>query len=191
MLLGLFTSISTSYLAWDITDKKCSSNQLIKWSHSDTPTVQVFGVHSHKSKIRSLCMLSWIEQKISKTRTLAFFLWSIVQPLQLNDDRKSKGEQSYRASAVMYTYRSTSWVVALKRPSGSSVKRLLSSHLEKQETKQQCETVYCTHSQRPDWYERSVHYTCMYNIQGAWACRALHVMQTKNLIVTLWCHMAS
>jgi len=30
------------------------------------------------------------------------------------------------------------------------------------ETEQQCETVYCTHSQRPDWHERSVHYTCSY-----------------------------
>jgi len=46
--------------------------------------------------------------------------------------RKSKGEESYRAFAVMYTYRFTSWVVALKRPSGSSVKQLLWSHLEKQ-----------------------------------------------------------
>jgi len=36
------------------------------------------------------------------------------------------------ASAVIYTYRLTSCVVALKRPSGSSVKRLLWSHLEKQ-----------------------------------------------------------
>ena len=44
--------------------------------------------------------------------------------LQLNDDRKSKGEESYRASAVIYTYKYLSWVVALKRPSGSSVKRL-------------------------------------------------------------------
>ena len=78
---------------------------------------------------------------------MALLLWSIVQLLQLNDDRKSKGEESYRASAVMYTYRNLSWVVALKKPSGSSVKRLLESHLEKQETKQQCETVYCTHSQ--------------------------------------------
>jgi len=34
------------------------------------------------------------------------------------------------------------------------------------ETKQQHETVYCTHSQKPDWYatsERTVHYT--YKIQ--------------------------
>ena len=46
--------------------------------------------------------------------------------------QKSKGEQSYRASAVIYTYRFMSWVVALKRPSGRSVKRLLWSHLEKQ-----------------------------------------------------------
>ena len=59
-------------------------------------------------------------------------LWSIVQPLQLNDDRKSKGEESDTASAVIYTYRFTSWMVALKRPSGSSVKLLLLSHLEKQ-----------------------------------------------------------
>ena len=36
--------------------------------------------------------------------------------------------------------------------SGSSVKLLFWSHLEKQETKKQCETVHCTHSQRPDWY---------------------------------------
>ena len=64
-------------------------------------------------------------KKISKTRKLALSLWSIVQPLQLNDDRKSKGGESYRASAVVYTYRITSWVVALKRPPGSSVKRLL------------------------------------------------------------------
>ena len=37
------------------------------------------------------------------------------------------------------------------------------------ETKQQHETVYCTHSQKPDWYatsERSVHYTHTYKIQG-------------------------
>ena len=51
------------------------------------------------------------------------------------------------------------------------------------ETKQQCETVYCTHSQRPDWYERSVHYTCTYNTQGAWACRTSPVKETKSLIV--------
>ena len=78
---------------------------------------------------------------------MALFLCSIVQPLQLNDDRKTKGEESYGASAVMYTYRFTSWVVALKRPSGSSVKLLLWSNLEKQETKQQCKTVYYTHWQ--------------------------------------------
>jgi len=34
------------------------------------------------------------------------------------------------------------------------------------ETKQLCETVYYTHSQRPDWYERSAHYTCIYITQG-------------------------
>ena len=55
---------------------------------------------------------------------------------------------------MIYTYSSKSWVVALKRPSGSSVKRLLESHLEKQETKQQWETVFGTHLQRPDWYIR-------------------------------------
>ena len=31
-------------------------------------------------------------------------LWSIVQPLQLNDNRKSKGKESYRASAVIYVH---------------------------------------------------------------------------------------
>ena len=38
------------------------------------------------------------------------------------------------------------------------------------ETKQQCETVYCTHSQKPDWYatsERSVHYTRTYKNRGS------------------------
>jgi len=75
--------------------------------------------------------------------------------------------KNHTESAVIYTYRITSWVVALKRPPGSSVKRLLERYLEKQGTEQQCDTVYCTHSQRPDWYERSVHYTCTYNIQGA------------------------
>ena len=80
--------------------------------------------------------------------------------------RVTKGEESYRASAVIYTYSSKSWVVAFKRPSGSSVKLMSESHLEKQETKQQYETMYCVHSQRPDWYERSVHYTRTYNIQG-------------------------
>ena len=73
--------------------------------------VQVFGVYSHNPKICSLCMLSWIEQKISKTRKLVLLFCSIVQPLQLNDDRKTKGEESYRASAVLYTYRFTSWDV--------------------------------------------------------------------------------
>ena len=88
-----------------------------------------------------------------------------MQPLQLNDDRKSKGEESYKASAVIYTYSFTSWVVELKRPPGSSIKRLLESCLQKQETKQQCEIVYCTHS---DWYERSIDYTYyIYNIQEA------------------------
>jgi len=101
---------------------------------------------------------------------LALLLWSIVQPLQLNDDRKSKGEESYRASAVMYTYRYLSWVVALKTPSGSSVKRLLESHLEIKPSS----NVYCTHSQRPDWYERAVHYsqyTGSLSMQGVW-CNA-------------------
>ena len=27
------------------------------------------------------------------------------------------------------------------------------------ETEEQCETVYCTHSQQSEWYERFVHYT--------------------------------
>jgi len=39
-----------------------------------------------------------------KTRKLALFLWNIVQPLQLNNDRRSKGEESYKASALIYTY---------------------------------------------------------------------------------------
>ena len=90
-------------------------------------------------------------------------LCSIVQPLQLNDDRKTKGEESYRASAVMYTYRFTSWVVALKRPSGSSVKLLLLSTLEKQETKQQCETVYYTHKDQTGMRELYI----IHNIRGA------------------------
>ena len=49
-----------------------------------------------------------------------------------NNDRKSKGEESDTASVtvVIHTYRFLSWVVALKRPSGSSVNWLLSSHLE-------------------------------------------------------------
>jgi len=98
-------------------------------------------------------------RKYLKTRKLALFLWSVVQALHLNSDRKSKGKESYRVSAVIYTYSSKSWVVALKRPSGSSVKWLLQSDLEKKKTKQQCETVYSTHSQRPDWSERAVHYT--------------------------------
>jgi len=69
-------------------------------------------------------------------------LWSNVEPLQLNDDRKSKGEERDTASAVIYTYSISSCVVAFKRPTGSSVKQLLLSHLEKQEiTEQQCETV--------------------------------------------------
>ena len=38
---------------------------------------------------------------------------------QLNEDRKSKGEELDTASAVIYTYRSISRVVALKMPSGS------------------------------------------------------------------------
>jgi len=94
------------------------------------------------------------QQQISKTRKLALLLWSIAQPLQLNDDRKSKGEESDTASAViihLQVYKlggSTQ-----KKPQGSSVKRLC--------------TVYCTHSQRPDWYDRFAHYICTYNTQGA------------------------
>ena len=38
-----------------------------------------------------------------------------------NDDRKSKGEESEAASAVIYTYKVRSWAVVLKRPSGSPV----------------------------------------------------------------------
>jgi len=45
--------------------------------------------------------------------------------------RRVKGK-NHTAFAVIYTYRLTSWVVALKRQSVSSVKRLLWSHLEKQ-----------------------------------------------------------
>ena len=106
--------------------------------------------------------------------------------------QKSKGEQSYRASAVIYTYRFTSWVVVLKRPSGRSVKRLLWSHLEKQKPNSSARLcMYSIHSQRPDWYERSVCYTLTYNTQGAWACRTSPVMETKSLIITLWYHMVS
>ena len=42
----------------------------------------------------------------------------------------SKGEESDTASVVTYTYSTRSWVVALKRPSGSAVNRLLSRYLE-------------------------------------------------------------
>jgi len=79
-------------------------------------------------------MLSLYE--ISKTTKLTLWLWTILQPLQLNDDRKSKGEKSYRASAVIYTYRYLSWVVAFKKPPGSPVNWLSESHLEKQESRQ-------------------------------------------------------
>jgi len=84
-----------------------------------------------------ICFLEY--NKVLKTRKLALSLWSIVHvatAAKINDDRKSKGEEPYRASAVIYTYRYLSWVVALKRPSGSSVKLLFLSRLEKQETKQ-------------------------------------------------------
>ena len=115
------------------------------------------------------------------TRKLALLLWSIVQPFQLNDDRKSKGE-SYRASAVLYTYSSTSWVVALKRPSGSSVKLLLESHLEKQESKQQCGTVYYTHS-KDQTGMRDLYITHAHTIYRGPEHEGHQ--QTKSLIVTL------
>ena len=103
-----------------------------------------------------------------KTRKLALLLWSIVQPLQLNDDRKSKGDESYRASAVIYTYILWSWVVALKIPTGSSVKLLLASPLQKQETKQQCDCVL--HSLTKTRLVRDIYMYIQYT--GAWACRA-------------------
>jgi len=43
--------------------------------------------------------------------------------------------------------------------------------------KQQCETMYCTHSQRLEWYatsERTVHYTCTYKTQGRGSEHAGH-----------------
>ena len=71
----------------------------------------------------------------------------------------------------VYTYRYRSWVVAFKRPCGSSVKWLLERYLEKQKPNSSVRLhVYCTHSQKQDWYatsERSVHYTCTYKIQGS------------------------
>jgi len=48
-------------LANDITAKKCSSNQLIKLSHSDTPTVHVFGVYSLQA-VPYLLIISWTQE---------------------------------------------------------------------------------------------------------------------------------
>ena len=59
------------------------------------------------------------------------------------------------------------------------------------ETKQQYETVYCTHSKRQDWYvksERTVHHAVTYRIQGAQEWMALVEMWTKSMFVTQWCH---
>ena len=62
--------------------------------------------------------------------SLQTFSTKQVQPYTANNDRKSKGEESDTASVAISTYRSSSWVVALKRPSGSCVNWLLPSHLE-------------------------------------------------------------
>ena len=47
-----------------------------------------------------------------------------------NDDRRSKGDESDTASAVICTYKVKSWVVVLKRPSDSPVNWLLWRYLE-------------------------------------------------------------
>ena len=90
-------------------------------------------------------------------------------------------KESYRASAVIYTYRYLSWVVALKRPSGSSVKLLLESHLQKQETNHVRLSNALTHEDQTgmrDLYIIHVH--TIYRGPE----HAGH-QQTKSLIVTL------
>ena len=47
-----------------------------------------------------------------------------------SNDRKSKEEESDTASVVIHTYRNSSWVEVLKRPSGSTVNWLLLRTLE-------------------------------------------------------------
>jgi len=88
-------------------------------------------------------------------------LWSIVQltivhPLQLIDDRKSKAKESYRASAVIYvhlqvyelcgstqkTIRKLCQTVVVEPP-GEAGKPNSSVRL----------CMYSIHSPRPDWYE--------------------------------------
>ena len=119
----------------------------------------------------SLCAFLNITENI-KTMKLALLLWSIVQTLQLNDDRKSKGKESYTASALIYTYIFSSCMIALKRPSGSSVKQLLASPLQKQETNHVRLCSALTYKDQTGKRDLYIIYTCTYNIQGAWPCRA-------------------
>ena len=70
-------------------------------------------------------------------------LWIIVQPLQLNDDRKSKGKELFRASAVIYVHLQ---VYKLGGSAQKTTRKLCQVVIVEPpgeaETKQQCETVY-------------------------------------------------
>ena len=65
-----------------------------------------------------------------------------------NNDRKSKGEESDTASVVINTYRVLSWVVVFKRPSGSPVNWLFSSHLRNERPNKPVNLLQCTCTQR-------------------------------------------
>jgi len=78
--------------------------------------------------------------------------------LKFIDDRKNKGEESESFCSDMHL-QSLKLGGSTEKTTRKLCQAIVVEVPGEAETKQQCETVYYTHSQRPDWYERSVHYT--------------------------------